>query len=253
MNHLDTLAGFAEAIADPRLPPPAGLVSARGPVDPLRFSVYRNNVHVGLVGALEARFPVTRRLVGDAFFRVMARAFAGERKPDSPLLYAYGDDFPDFVGGYPPSGELPYLADVARLEVLWTRAYAAADAEPMPVADLAAIAPDRLAGTRVHLHPSAGWLRSPYPVASIWLAHQHAEVTPVTFRSGECVLVIRPDAEIVLHRLAPASAVFVEAFFDGANLGAAAEAAAIHPDFDFGATLVGLISAGALTALIPED
>ncbi len=56
-----TLSAFARALADGQPPPFA--TPAR------RFAVYRNNVAVGLIRALEARFPVTRRLVGDAFFR----------------------------------------------------------------------------------------------------------------------------------------------------------------------------------------
>jgi hypothetical protein len=252
MTHRDSLLRFAEAILDPSLPPPRGVVSARGSVDAARFAVYRNNVHVGLVGALEGRFPVTRRLVGEPFFRAMARAFVGTAKPASPLLNEYGDGFPDFVVGFPPAAELVYLADVARLEALSTRAYAAADAEPMPLAGLAGLDPDRLADTRVRMHPSAGWLSSPYPVVSIWLAHREAEVAPVAIEAGESALVVRPDADVVVHRVGPASSRFVAALFGGASLGAAATAAT-HPDFDFGTSLVGLIATGAVTALSLED
>ena len=45
-----------------------------------RFAVYRNNVAAGLIRALEARFPVTRRLVGDDFFRAMAGGFVAARE-----------------------------------------------------------------------------------------------------------------------------------------------------------------------------
>ena len=47
-------ARFAAALQDPALPVPPGVVSPRGDADPLRFAVYRNNVHVGLVGVLAA-------------------------------------------------------------------------------------------------------------------------------------------------------------------------------------------------------
>ena len=36
-----------------------------GAPDARRFAVYRNNVAVGLIGALEARYPVSRRIAGD--------------------------------------------------------------------------------------------------------------------------------------------------------------------------------------------
>ena len=71
--------------------------------------MYRNNVAVGLIGALEARFPVSRRIVGDDAFRAMARAFARARKPSSPVMIAYGWDFPEFAADFLASAEAPEL------------------------------------------------------------------------------------------------------------------------------------------------
>ena len=74
------------------------------------------------------RYPVTRRLVGDDFFRAMARAFVAAQKPRSPVLIHYGADFPAFVEAFEPAREIPYLTDVARLENAWVEAYHAAEA-----------------------------------------------------------------------------------------------------------------------------
>ena len=63
---------------------------------PARFAVYRNNVIVGLREALAKRFPVTLRLVGDEFFRGMARASspaAGRLAAAHPIWRR----FPDFI------------------------------------------------------------------------------------------------------------------------------------------------------------
>ena len=83
---------FAAAVADALAPEPSGLTTARGAPDPKRFAIYRNNVVAGLVGVLEQRFPVTRRLVGDEFFRGMGRAFVAERPARSPVLMEYGGE-----------------------------------------------------------------------------------------------------------------------------------------------------------------
>ena len=64
-----------------------------GAPDARRFAVYRNNVAVGLIGALEARYPVSRRIAGDDLFRAMARAFVRAHKPRSPVMIAYGGSF----------------------------------------------------------------------------------------------------------------------------------------------------------------
>src|SRR5208282_5370725 len=95
-----TTSAFAAALADPAASPPATTRGRLGVPDARRFSVYRNNVAVGLIGSLEARYPVSRRIVGDDLFRAMARAFMSARKPRSPVMIAYGEDFPEFAAAY---------------------------------------------------------------------------------------------------------------------------------------------------------
>lgn len=244
-----TLDLFAAALLDAGKPLPAGLTTARGEADVARFAVYRNNVHVGLTQALSQRFPVTERLVGEEFFRGMARVYVQDRKPASPLMFEYGEDFPDFVAGFGPARG---LADLARIEAAWSRAYHAADAAALTVTDLAALAPERLAETRLERHPSAGLVLSPHPAGSIWAAHQTEPVATVALQQAETVLVVRPDATVNVHVLPATDATFAAALIGGRTLGeAAGEALAASPEFDFGAALVGLVSLGAFAA--PTD
>ena len=247
-----TLDVFAAALIDAEKPLPPGLTTARGAADAARFAVYRNNVHVGLTNALSQRFPVTERLVGADFFRGMARVYVQDNKPASPLLFEYGEDFPDFVAGFAPARGLAYLADVARIEAAWSRAYHARDAVALTVADIAALAPERLAETRLAPHPSAGLVRSSHPAGGIWAAHQTEPVATVADRRPETVLMVRPDAMVNVHVVPAADAAFAAALIAGRTLGdAAGEALAANPDFDFGAAIVGLVSLGAFAA--PTD
>jgi len=177
-----TIAAFATALADRAAPPPAATRGRLAAPDARRFSVYRNNVAVGLIGALEARFPVSRRIVGDDVFRAMARAFASARKPRSPVMIAYGQDFPEFAADFlasPEAAELNCLVDVtrdvARLENAWVEAYHAGDAAVATVDDLGDLGPDQLAGARIEFHPAARFLRSagspPPPVLEIQVSN----------------------------------------------------------------------------------
>src|SRR5262249_5842631 len=155
----------------------------------------------GLGKALESRFPVTVSLVGEEFFRGMARAFIETNRPRSPVIAEYGDELPGFIEGFAAAASVPYLADLARLASLWGRAYHAADASGLFVDALAVLSPDRLAETRLEPHPSAALLMSRWPVGSIWAAHQEAEVKPVGHSRAEAVLVVRPDADVAVHIL----------------------------------------------------
>ena len=80
--------------------------------------------------ALEQRFPVTLRLVGDEFFRGMARAYRrAVDRPRSPLIVEYGDDFPDFIGRLRSRAERCLISPMSPgIEAAWTHAYHAADA-----------------------------------------------------------------------------------------------------------------------------
>ena len=245
---------FADALLHADRPIPDGITTARGEVDAARFAVYRNNVFVGLSKALAQRFPVTERLVGTEFFMAMARAYAQDHKPASPLIIEYGDDFPDFIASFQPASKLAYLPDVARIEAAWMRSYHAADAVPINLAVLAALAPEMLAGLRLVPHPSAALIRSEYPIGSIWSAHHEEMVTPVADWRPQVVLVARPEMTVEVHILPPQDVIFATSLFNHATLGAAAGAAfAAGPAFDFGAALMGLVCLGAFSALQQDE
>ncbi|MGP4671506.1 HvfC/BufC N-terminal domain-containing protein [Agrobacterium salinitolerans] len=250
MQFYESQGAFASALLDPDQPLPYGITTARGAADPSRFAIYRNNVYVGLTTALGLRFPVTKRLVGVEFFAGMARAYAADRKPASPLIMQYGDDFPDFVATFPPASSLAYLADVARIEAAWSTAYHAADRAPLEVSQLAALSPEHLLDRVLIPHPSARLVQSPFPAGSIWNAHQGETVTPPVDWRAETVLVVRPAMQVEINVLPSADVAFAARLFAGASLGEAAETAlAATSSFDFGSALIGLIGLGAFSAV----
>lgn len=240
---------FTAALFDPARPVPQGITTARGAPDDKRFAVYRNNVMVSLSKALTQRFPVTVRLVGEDFFASMVRSFIRQSPPASPLIFAYGDALPDFIAGFAPAAALPYLADVARLEAAWSRAYHAADGSILDITLLAAIAPESLPSLRLAPHPATGLIRSRHAIGTIWQAHQEKVVKVGSVAMPEHVLVTRPAFDVELRIIANTDAVFAAALLAGATMDEALAAAqAIDPQFDFGRCLVGLASSGAFAA-----
>ena len=239
---------FAAALLDRAKPVPDGIRSR----PERRFAVYRNNVHVSLIEALAARFPVCRALTGDEFFRAMARDFVTARPPRSPVLMTYGDDFGDFVDGFPPAAPVPYLGDVARLEAARTRAYHAEDAEPLAPAAFATIGPDELPGIRLALHPSVELVASRFPTVSIWEAHQSEapRLDSVDLSQAEDALVVRPGLDVEIHRLPAGAYRFLRVLAAGHPLGqAAADAGAAVPEFDLVASFALLIRSEAVVRL----
>lgn len=244
-------SGFAAALTDPDRPVPEGLSAWTGNRPARRFGVYRNNVRVGLTGALAARFPATEAIVGQDFFAALAQAFVAAHPPRSPLLLAYGEDFADFVQGFEPAAGLAYLPDVIHLEAARSRAYHAADAEPLAAADLAAVPAERLGDLLLEPHPSLALLRSPHPVVTIWAMNAgELPLVPIKDWTGEDALVVRPRMTVEVHRLPPGGAAFFAALSTGRTLAEAVQAAAADaPAFDLTANLAGLITTGAFVQL----
>lgn len=246
-----TQDNFAKALRDSRLPVPEGLVSRNASRPPCRFGVYRNNVLSGLTGALQARFPAAEKITGADFFLAMAYEFVVLHPPRSPLLLSYGDNFADFVETFEPARQLPYLADVIRLEAVRGRAYHAADATPMNPEHLRSVREEQLFDIVFSPHPSLSVVRSPHPVVTIWAMNSgEMPVGGIEDWQGEDALVLRPQMIVEVHRLPPGGAVFLDALVRGMPLsGACRDAMSAAPDFDLSANLAGALKAGAFTSL----
>ena len=251
---------FAAALLDAALPAPPGLTTWNGSDPAHRFAVYRNNITASLVEALPATFPVTRALIGEAFFNAMAREFITASPPRSRLLAEYGDELPGFIAGFAPAGELPWLADVARVEALRVRAYHAADVRALTAAEFRPLLqqPDRLAETRVTLHPACFWVRTAHATFSLWAAHQHADdhgapdLSAIDIDVPQDVLITRPALEVHTRCLPAGGADFLDALAAGRPLGeSVARAAAVHSEFDPILHLTLLIREGLVSRLLP--
>jgi hypothetical protein len=249
-----TQTNFAAALMDVGSSVPDGLMAWNGPRPERRFGVYRNNVAVGLMGAIASRFPMAEKIVGKEFFAGMAHEFIRLHPPRSPLLLAYGNDFADFVETFEPAREVAYLPDVIRLEAARSRAYHAVDATPLDMALLAAVEPERLAGLRFDMHPSITIFRSMYPALTIWAMNAgETELAPVEDWTGEDALVVRPFMIVDVLRLPPGGAAFLQSLGSGSDLAAAIEAATTEAaEFDLSANLAGALQAGAFASIRQE-
>lgn len=244
---VEILSAFARGVTLPSSWP-VGVRVAHGDVAS-RFAVYRNNVAVARIGAFCDLFPVTRRLVGDAFFRGLVRTHLEKTPPISPIVATWGDGFVAGLELDPAAAEFGWLVDVARLEAAWISAYHAAEAEPVEVTELLGRSPEELLTARVDLHPSLRIVASPHPVGAIWSAHQgDAEPGPLGHHHAETVVVVRPRAEVAVRVIGPAECRLLERLAAGVSLGEAGEAAAtVDPAFDVGGGFVALVMLGVIT------
>ncbi|MYA89063.1 MAG: DUF2063 domain-containing protein [Boseongicola sp. SB0662_bin_57] len=215
---------FRKALLDPEAARPDGLSDGKGRSAGRRFDVYRNNVTVSLTEALEVGFPVIRKLVGQENFKLLASAYLRRHPPRSPLMMHFGADMPSFLADFEPTRQTSYLPDVARLELAIRESYHAADADPISPAELEALPPETLIGSRIRLASSLRLVRSPWPILSIWRFNVEEDAKSPEM-AAEDVLVARPDLDPVPELLPPGGAEFINALLTGATFGDAMDKA----------------------------
>lgn len=232
---------LAAAIWNTTVPVPDLPIRPNGLSTGQRLQIYHNNIFHSLTEALRACYPVIERLVEKEFFNFAASTYIKRYPSTSGDLHDYGGRFAEFLADFEAVRELPYLADVARLE--WARqlAYHAADVKLLDISRLQTVPPDRYGDLRFQLHPSFQILHSIYPVLSIWETNQADYTGDVAIdlaQGGEYVLVIRREYRLEMDRLSPGEYYFLQAFAAGQDFSSACEQAlATEPGFDIQKTL----------------
>ncbi len=241
-----TQTAFRQAMLDPALAVPAGIVNPDGAPATKRFDVYRNNVAVSLSDALESAFPIMRKLLGDEFFRAMAGVYLRTHPPKTPLMMFYGEAMPQFIGRFQPTKKFRYLPDIARMELAMRHAYHAEDATPVPPEALGEIDADALMSVKLTIAPAVQTVTSDFPIHAIYRANIDADA-PKPVMQPEAVVITRAGFDPQFHLINAAGAACIEALKKGQSLGQAL--ASGDATLDLGAVLGLLLAQGAITEI----
>ncbi len=214
------------------------------------LAAYQANGHALAERALQAAFPVLATLIGEDSFALMAREFWHHHPPQQGDLAQWGQALPAFVAGNAQLADVPYLADVARVEWACHEAAGAPDAvaDPASFARLGHADPDTFT---LRLSPGAAVTVSDWPVASLVTAHLHGQpsltqvAAQLQARQGECALVWRQGLRPRVAACAPAMAVLLQGLLQGHSLLQALNAAlATGASLDLAAWLQAAVTDG---------
>ncbi|MBS0422028.1 MAG: putative DNA-binding domain-containing protein [Proteobacteria bacterium] len=229
------------------LPVPGETQTAAG------FEIYVNNLNEGFLKALALEFPVIQRLVGEDYFRQLARNFLRAHPSQAGDLHAIGAPFPNYLRRCFAGTEYAYLPDVAALEWAYEQASIAADAPVFDVRSLARVRPDEYGELRFNLHPACHLASSSYPILRIWQVNQ-VDADPdltVDLATGPDYLVTRRTARgVELIRVPYGDYRLLECFAHNETLGEALSTLQrVEPAFDLGNALRRLIASGMISEL----
>jgi hypothetical protein len=192
---------------------------------------------------------VVEQIVGEEMFERIAVDFASASPPIDPILALYGGEFAGWLLDQSWIADLPYLADVARVERLHVSSLFAPDEERPSIEHAAQLS--RLPSSGLRLHPAAcfAWLST--PAMSIWLAHQGRTTTEIAPEwKGEGALFARPEPFTSHAAVISRSA---HRLLSGVRLGEAlgvslAAATKLYPEEDCAAVLASLVTLGVFVA-----
>ncbi|MFJ7885637.1 putative DNA-binding domain-containing protein [Pseudomonas sp. NPDC096917] len=219
------------------------------------FAVYRNTVLKGATDALVANFPTLERLVGTEWLRSAAAIHARLLPPSDARLLHYGADFPDFLDGFEHAQDMPYLGDVARLDLLWTQVHCAVEEPEIELSLLARLCATELASLRLIPRASACWIWLPNcPAYTLWhLSREQLPLPDDLDWQGEGALLTRQNGRVCWQAASAADCAFLDACAAQLPLDQAIDkAVAIEPTLNLEHSLIRLVRAGAFTASNPS-
>lgn len=255
----DLQSRFLAALYDGDSAVAAAMVEGAGLDAQARVQVYRNSAALTHTDTLRTTYPAVLALVGDNFFESAAVQYRRAHPSTSGNLQDFGARFAEFIGALPNTYQLPYLADVARLEWLRQTVALAADATPlsaaaMQQASVPAQAHDKLC---IALHPSVRLFASQHAVLTLWRYAMDPPAERLQLPTeGEHVVLWRSDTEVAMASVDAASFTCIEALSRGVSLDDACHEALIRDaQFDVTACIGSLVEQAVITAIhpVPEE
>ena len=135
------------------------------------FLAYQSNGLELARRTLAGTYPVVQQLVGEESFAALAAALWQAHPPERGDLAQWGGELAEFVRYNGQLAEEPYLPDVASAEWVLQQLKTAPD-EVVDLASLQQLITADPSSIKLCITATAQGLDSPWPLASLWLAHQ---------------------------------------------------------------------------------
>lgn len=187
-----------------------------------RISIYQNNVDGALVDYLEGVYPAVKGVVGDDYFKQMARFHYRAIPPQWGNIHEFGAEFCQTGEGYDVE-LLPYLQELAAFEWLLHATYYLPRTTAL---DVSAYAQHELMILSVEIVPNVCHFRTTYPVLSIYqqsLPDYQGEVGVNLNAGGQNLLVYKKQQQVLFEEVNAAVVSCLDALAELGTLGQAIE------------------------------
>jgi hypothetical protein len=138
------------------------------------IQIYRNNYTLSLTDALKSSYSCVLRLVGEDFFKLLAKNYISEYPLNTACLQNYGDSFKQFLSNFEACKSYPYLVDIAEFERYYEQCYHSKNAQFI--------------------------MCSIYPIIDIWQLSEDSEDLDFTYQ-GQCVSIVKKNLKVVVSKI----------------------------------------------------
>jgi len=175
------------------------VVEGRGPLGPsARLDIYAQMYWARMHDVLLDDFPRVAATAGAERFGAVVRGYLVGWRSAHPSVRHVGEGFAAFLEQAPETEDLPFLADLARLEWARLAVFDAADAPSLRRDELQGVAPANWASLSFRLVPAVRLLRTAWPVQDLWMAAGEGNA-PACPRPAETCLRIWRAGFMVYH------------------------------------------------------
>lgn len=189
-----------------------------------RVGIYVDGYRLRLLEVLQENFTGLHSFLGDEQFDALGRAYIDAHPSEHPSVRWFSRQLADFLRGTEPYSMHPYLAELAAFEWSQGLAFDAADAAPLAMEALAAIAPEDWGRMTFQLHPSLQRLDLRWNMPPVWQALDAGQTPPELQETDAAAwLIWRRDLTTRWRSLTADEAWMLDAARAGANFGALCE------------------------------
>ena len=197
-----------------------------------RLSIYGDGYFLRIVGVMGGNYAVLKEILGDHDFDDhVAREYLVKHPSTHKCIDNIGNFLPAFLEKHPFSKQLPFLADIARLEWAFHESFYA---DEWPLIDGTAfkdVPLEKWESARISLDPSVRLLDLDYDVLSLWQDDgkwSRRRLDGVKKNPTRIIVYRRPDAQVRVGKELAGDFALLQAFQDKKTFGAALRVALKH-------------------------
>ena len=161
-----------------------------------RVDVYADMYFYRLLEVLKEDYPATLAVLGEANFHNLITAYLIRHQPSEPSVRGAGKFLPDFLRAHRLRAEVPFVADLAKLERAITEVFCAADASLLEASVMNALQPEQWGTVKMRRIPASAVLRAQWRAAEVLRAVEEKCDWKPPRRERNWILVWRQNSRV---------------------------------------------------------